>query len=76
MRAWMCERFVDRTAIFSPCDREGRCALEQLLLVHARLLANQLELVIVADHQARARNAVAKLVAGQPRALLARVEDE
>ena len=50
--------------------------LEHFLLAHAGLLPDQLELVVVADQDMRAVDAVLQLVAGHARALLAGIEDE
>ena len=60
----------------SPRVTIERSGLSQdVAVVEPGLLLQHLELVVVADDDRRADDAFAQLVAGHPRALLARIED-
>src|ERR1051325_5503636 len=54
---------VDRAAVLAARDDKCGTLLEDAFFAEAGLLTNQLELVVVADDQARAANAVAQIVA-------------
>src|SRR3954452_16418190 len=65
----------DRAALLSPGDDHGPTMREDRLFVQSCFLANQLELVVVADNDRRTDESVLQLVAGHPRALLAGIPD-
>src|SRR6185503_13839804 len=67
---------VERAAVLAARDEQGGRLVENAVLPQPRFLADQLELVVVADDHARAGDAVAQFVAREPRALLPRIEDE
>ena len=65
----------DRAAVFAAGHHQERDARHDVILVHARLLAQQLEFVVVADHHVGAVDAARQLIPVHPRALLPRVPD-
>src|SRR5205823_4328583 len=66
----------DGGSLLAARDDERARFGEDAALVEPGLLTQQLELVIVDDDERRARHPFAQLVAGHPRALLTRIENE
>ena len=62
-------------AVLAAGDDQRPGHAEHVGLAHPGLLPDQLELVVVADDDGRALDAVAQLRAVHPRALLARIPD-
>src|SRR3954470_23488601 len=68
--------FDDRATLLAARHHERPAPLQDRVLVHAGLLANQFKFVIVRDDDYGARHAGARLLASHPRTLLSRIPDE